>query len=470
MNIFNKIYDRLDQKEKIERDALAFRAAAIELQDTPPNPLGRSILWAIIILFVIAIVWASMGQIDIVATARGKVVPIGQTKIVQPAEKGVVANIYVTEGQKVNEGDLLIVLDGSLTQADVDRLSNELVEARAEKIRLKLFDNYVRSIADTKQDKLKTLNSESGSYKAFAKLGSDLIANEHMQLLRDRIAEYNQLRSSIRAQIKQKNTENRRNELLIEKLEKTLPILSARVDSLKKLLNQNYSPRNQFYELEQERLEMEQDLKIAKNEAQLLKASIEELESRLAAHQSEALSDNRDAIQINRIQVAGLSEELKKAEVLNLQREIKAPISGVVQQLAVHTVGGVVTPAEQLMQIVPSDAGLEIEAFVENKDIGFVAEGQKARVKIDTFNFTKYGHIDGELTSVSRDAVSDENQGLVYKAKVALAQSYMLVNGQEINLSPGMSVATEVKIGKRRVIEFFLSPLLRYKEESILER
>lgn len=149
---------------------------------------------------------------------------------------------------------------------------------------------------------------------------------------------------------------------------------------------------------------------------------------------------------------------------------LTAPVDGTVQQLAVHTVGGVVTPAQPLMMIVPKDNMIEVEAYVENKDIGFVNPGQAAVVKIETFPLTKYGTIEAKVTHVSNDAVNDEKRGLIFPARVNLARSTIQVENKTVNLSPGMAVTVEVKIAQRRVVEYFLSPLMQYKDESLRER
>ena len=172
----------------------------------------------------------------------------------------------------------------------------------------------------------------------------------------------------------------------------------------------------------------------------------------------------------SRLKTKSLEQEWIKARQRNSQQVLYAPIAGTVQQLAVHTIGGVVTPAQELMQIVPQDSQLEVEAFIQNKDIGFVAQRQDAEVKIDAFNFTQYGTIDASLKTISSDAVSDDMLGLVYPARVMLAAEQIKVDDKWVNLSPGMAVTVEVKIGKRRIIEFFLSPLMRYRQESIRER
>jgi hemolysin D len=136
----------------------------------------------------------------------------------------------------------------------------------------------------------------------------------------------------------------------------------------------------------------------------------------------------------------------------------------------VHTVGGVVTPAQALMVIVPDDYPLEIEAYLENKDIGFVDQGQSATVKVEAFPYTKYGTLHGEVMDVSDDAINDEKRGLIYSTRVRLAQTSIAVENKRVKLSPGMAVSVEVKTGHRRVLEYFLSPLMEYQSESFKER
>ncbi len=178
-------------------------------------------------------------------------------------------------------------------------------------------------------------------------------------------------------------------------------------------------------------------------------------------------------------QQTGISVQ-RLGDILNTRTEVAgtrsalpplaSPVDGTVQQLSVHTEGGVVTEAQPLMVIVPSDNPLEVEAFFENKDIGFVKAGQEAEVKIETFQYTKYGTIDAEVSSVSHDAINDEKRGLIYSSRVRMARTRLMVDGTEVGLSPGMAVTVEVKTGQRRVIEYFLAPLLQHTSESLRER
>jgi len=185
---------------------------------------------------------------------------------------------------------------------------------------------------------------------------------------------------------------------------------------------------------------------------------------------------------------ATLRQDLRRAEERSRRRILASPIDGVVQQLAIHTIGGVVTPAQEIMVVVPRDSVLQIEASVQNADIGFVREGQEAEIKVETFPFTKYGLVEGAVTQISRDAVASppkqpasQNQqqavpdplppqGSVYSARVRMDRDAMMIDGRKVMLTPGMAVTVEVKTGSRRVIEYLLAPLLRYKQESLRER
>jgi hemolysin D len=163
-------------------------------------------------------------------------------------------------------------------------------------------------------------------------------------------------------------------------------------------------------------------------------------------------------------------QELLKAKEREAAMSIYSPVNGVVHQLSVHTVGGVVTPAQELMKIVPRGAALEVEAFVENKDIGFVHRGQAAAVKLESFPFTRYGTIAGSIIDLSSDAISDERRGLVYRMRVSMSQDTIDVDGNTVSLSPGMAATVEVKTGQRRLIEFLMSPVFRAVQESARER
>ena len=256
----------------------------------------------------------------------------------------------------------------------------------------------------------------------------------------------------------------------MNKFKRVLPIIEERTQSLKALYDKSYGSKVQYLELEQQRIEPEEDIKAQTAAVNQFGAEAEALQHQLASLHAQTRRESLDQQEQLRRQLDTLEQERIKAEELHDQQQITSPIDGTVQQLQVHTIGGVVQPAQALMQIVPAEAKMEVEAWILNKDIGFVHEGQSAEVKIDTFNFTKYGLIDGTLTTVSNDAVPDEQLGLRYLANVQIEKDWMQVENRKVNLAPGMSVAVEIKTGQRRLIEYFMSPLLRFKQESIRER
>ncbi len=469
-----RIADRLDSPEKLERSRYAFMPAALEIQETLPSPIGRAIIWVIVLFFVIAVTWAIVGKMDVVAVAHGKIIPSGRVKTIQPLEIGTVKEIHIHEGQSVTAGEPLISLDSTATQADLSRFEQQLVLAQLQQRRQQHFHHLLGALplpADWQTQARELLDAQPQKNIVFGRVGvPNTISTDQYQLLIEQVNEFQYGRNTLENELATRQAEQRGIRATQTKLARTLPLITARTESLKTLFNSNMIGRDLYYKLEQERIENEQDLIALKAQHQELDAAISEIRSRLQTLTAETQKNNLRERNDSNANIAGLQQELIKAQQRNQQRIIKAPITGTVQQLAVHTIGGVVTPAQELMLIVPTHSVLEVEALILNKDIGFVEEGQQAEVKIDTFNFTKYGTIDAHITSLSNDAISDENLGLVYMAKVHIQQTQMEINNKLVNLSPGMSVTVEIKTDKRRIIEYFLSPLLRYRQESIRER
>ncbi|MBN1006598.1 HlyD family type I secretion periplasmic adaptor subunit [Amphritea pacifica] len=462
--------------DRFESQQLDFLPAALEIKERPPHPVGRITAWLLISLFTIGVIWACFGQVNIVAVAEGKIVPQGQVKLIQPYEKGVVAEILVHEGQRVKAGTPLIILDRSQTQADQVRLEQELRQNRLNSTRIEGLLNSLQQSehlsgngGSVLSSPLLTMNADQSGLIWPENSTPIDIANQQALLLQQ-LNSYNAENARLDEQIEDKRAEQRVNAAVIAKLRGTLPLITQRVDALKSLLDRKMAARVQFLELEQERVEQQHDLQAALATNQQLAAQQKQLEQQRNSLLAQTQQDNlQQLIELNR-QQASLQEELNKAQDLNKKQVLEAPVDGIVQELAIHTIGGVVTPAQQLMKLVPESQQLVVEAWLENKDIGFVEAGQPAEIKIHTFPFTKYGIIEAEVDNVSSDATADENRGLIYKARILMAKSSLWVEGKEVALVPGMSVSAEVKTGKRYLIEYILTPLLRYKSESVRER
>jgi hemolysin D len=197
---------------------------------------------------------------------------------------------------------------------------------------------------------------------------------------------------------------------------------------------------------------------------------LEEIEFRRQLLVSETAAGLLQKIEEYDRQAASLEEEVTKARAIHAQQVIVAPVDGTVQESSVHTLGAVVTPAQVLMHIVPRDVRLEVEAYLNNQDIGFVQARQQAEIKVHAFPFAEYGVIDARVSHISDDAIADEQRGWVYRMRLSMEKSAIRVNDKVIGLKPGMEVTAEIKTGQRHLIQYFLSPIIQYANESIRER
>jgi hemolysin D len=433
-----------------------FLPAALEIIDTPAPALPRAIIATICVAFLFALLWSIVGHVDMVAVAPGKITAADRTKVIQSAETAVVKRIYVKDGQEVKEGDILIELDAAATAtaAETSRLTDALWAARLEAAR---FD----ALAHAAKGASATLTLPGAPAKA--------LMNEQRSLV-SQTQEHRARLQALDAEIAKRQAEIAAAQALTQKLSQTAPIAKRRAEDYKDLVDKNFISQHGYLEREQTRIEQEQDLKFQQARVKELQAAVEETrkrtESQIAEFERQAVTAKLEADK----KTAQLEQELVKAKTRQTQQTLTAPVAGTVQQLAVHTIGGVVTPAQALLVIAPKDYAPEVEAILENKDVGFVKVGQAVEVKVETFPFTRYGTIPGTVSVVSNDAVADEKKGLVFHARVRLEKPTIQVGDRQVGLSPGMAVTAEIATGERRLITYFLDPLRKTTKESLRER
>src|ERR1700687_183850 len=371
-----------------DREELAFLPAALEIVETPPSPAGRAISATLIALFVLGLAWASLGHVDIVATATGKIIPTGYSKVIQPFETGVVRAIRVANGQNVNAGDALIELDPTINEGEINHLKGDLQSAQLDIARLRA------ALTDT-DDPLAAFHPPEGANPA-------LVATQR-QFLLTQITEHKAKIAALDGQRAQKEAELATTSATVDKLDAVIPTIEERVN-IRKTLNE-YGNKLQYFEVLQQLTESQQERLVQKSrlkEARAAVAAIIETRSQTRAeHRPTLFGDTHEAER----KAAGLAADLSKAEQRTKLQQLTAPVSGMVQQLAVHTIGGVVTPAQTLLVLVPNESHLEIEAMVSNHDIGFVHIGDEVEIKVDTFDFTRYGLLHGRVMNISSDAI-----------------------------------------------------------------
>jgi hemolysin D len=464
------------KREIIRRNdhELAFLPAALEIVETPPSPIGRAIGMTVIALFCLTLAWSCLGSVDIVATAPGRIVPSGRTKTIQPFETGVVSAIDVRDGQRVKAGDVLIQLDPTMTEAERDHIKSDLVAATLEVARLRAM------VSANPVDDFKAPEGASPS-----------LVEMNKQLLISQVAEQQGKLAALDRQLKQKEAERATISAAIAKIDTTLPVLGQRVDIRKTLYDKEIGSKLTYLTEYQDYVGMQQEALVQKSRYQEADAAVAALTETRAQTAAEYRRSRFEELTKAEQKATGLAQDVIKAEQRTKLQVLTAPVDGVVQQLAVHTVGGVVTPGQALLAVVPLDSHLEIEAMVSNRDIGFVHPGQAAEVKVDTFNFTRYGLLHGEVINVSQDAITRDKpqdrsadrtpgaattssepkgQEMNYAARVSLERTKMQVDGRLVDLSPGMAVTVEIRTGSRRIIGYLLSPLVQYNQEMLRER
>lgn len=440
-------------------DELAFLPAALSLQETPVHPAPRRLACAIVALLLIALLWSLIGQIDIVAVAPGRIVVSERTKLVQPLERSVVRRVLVKDGDRVEAGQVLVELDPTTASADRTSIDEQLKSAQSELLRARTLLQAMHLSAQPAElaGGLPAGWSEAGARAARARLAdewSDIAA---------KLA-----RASAEVQRRQAEIVTVRE--MVAKLETTLPIARQREADFRQLAEQGFMSAHANQDRTRERIELERDLATQRARLAEAAAALKESENDRAAFVAEtrrALSEREAAAELREQQ--GVQEQAKAARRERLNR-LRAPVAGTVQQLAAHTEGGVVTEAQALMIIVPEGARVMAEVTLENKDIGFVHEGQRAEIKLETFPFTRYGTVAAVVRTVTADAVNDEKRGAIFPVTLALERSHIDVDGRTVKLGPGMNLTAEVKTGKRRIIEYLLSPVQRAAGESLRER
>jgi hemolysin D len=442
----------------VEREPheLEFLPDALALQETPVSPLPRMTMWILISFAGVALAWSIIGKIEVVAVAQGKIVLGDRSKTIQSMDAAVVKTIFVRDGQSVKAGDVLVELDSTDADADVLTIEKELTAAKLEVMRNRALIEALES------GRIPRLNSDGNP--------NAQVYSQAEELVKGRYEDFHAKTMKLAADIEAQQADLSASREIVNSLEQSLPISTRRTSDLKKLSEENLVSKHDYLVQEQTRLEQEGNLAAQRKRVDSLDAAIRSLRRQQASVLAETRKNALESIEQNNQKISSFEQDLVKAKMKGQLLTLTSPVNGTVQQLAVHTVGGVVTTAQPLMTIVPNDGALEVEAVLENKDVGFVREGQDAIVKVATFPYTKYGTIDGLVTSVSRDAVDNEKLGPIYQMRVKLKRSAIIVDGNRVGLGAGMATTVEVKTAKRRLIEYFLSPLIQHSSESFRER
>lgn len=448
---------KLLSKWKEDRLQYEFLPAAEEIVETPPSPFGRIVLWLITALLFVALLWSYFGRLDIIAPATGRVVPEGSIKTIQPATPGVVTDIKVNEGQRVKKGQLLVQLDNSLAKSEVKTAEQALTVAKLER------DILAKTLAG--EDVATVVNA------------ADIPENVKQHLIA--LAESKVSASAVQQELLSSGITSAQQQVAAQRQSKQAVLnniarLRAREAELQKELESSNpfneaSIRSELRSVQQQIESLEGSLPTYDQQIAQAQTGVTEANDRLSAYTADNEEKTYSDIVDGDKRITELENTLAKAKEAVEQLSIKAPVDGTILSLATKTVGGVVSAAQPIVEIVPEGTPLVVEATVQNKDIGFIRVGQPVVIKVDTYSFQRYGYLKGTVKSISPDAINDEKQGPVYKMKVSI-NSDKTSKDNVIEVSPGMSVTAEITTGNRRIIEFFLDPLMTHTDDSLKVR
>jgi hemolysin D len=471
------------------REELQFLPAALEIMETPPSPTARLSALVIVALVFSGIVWATIGRVDIDATAEGTVVPSGRTKTVQPFVTAVVTAIHVVNGQHVTAGENVVDLDATQSMADRDKAAHEVTLARLDEARLtaQLADRPVVWPAGV-TDPAALATARNRMHEEVSQQAAKL--------------------ASLDKQIAEKRADLGEVNATIADIDATMPMVEAhfhiRAAGTKTGFGNELDYQDSLRTLVDQRQQRLIQLQKREEATQSLAALIAQRDETVAEYRSSLL----DTLNQAQDQDAKFTQDMTWAARETELQTLRAPVSGVVQQLAVHSLGGVIQSGAPIMVIVPDDATLEVEAMVQNRDIGFVHPGQPVNIKIEAMDFTRYGMLHGSVTSISRDVVSDNQQYMtlqpqdggydtsqqsqqtsqsqsgaqqpdgsqaghgdpVYVAHIALQEKGLQTEEGFTPIQAGMTAVTDIKTGRRRIVDFLLSPLQRYRDEALTQR
>lgn len=446
--MFIKIKNKLLNSIKKINDSYEFKPLLSEIEEAPVSPLGRFTFWTLVALIVVTTLWLFIGQVDIVVNARGIIVPDGDAKIIQPLDTGVVRQILIKEGDFVKKGQLLIAIDTSTTDAQLQTINKNLEQSKLEAQRLKASGNG---------EQFNSSNNETiEEFEVQKKL-----YEENLLVLKSSIGAKEQEIVQLNRQIDSTIAQKRDYEFQLKNAQEREKRLANVIDII---------AYNQYEEAREKLNSLKEAVNRSEAEIGRLQSQKKQIQNEISHVKADFRSQNLTTFSEVQKRINELQANKEQIEFSNINQKITAPCDGYIDKLLIHTIGGIVTPAQELIALTPIETPMLIKAQVLNKDIGFIRVGMPVSIKVDTYDFQKYGILDGTVKSISKNSIEDEKLGPIYEIYIIPKKDTFIIDGNEKKISAGMTLNAEIEIGKRRIIEFFIYPLIKYMDEGISVR
>lgn len=439
--------------------AAPYQAGIRSVTNAPLPQASRWLLGTLILLVFAILVWASVGRLDVTATAQGMTVVSSRVKPVQAPDQTVVGEILVESGDRVTAGQPVIRMRADSVKADVRNYVGQLSRTRAAAARV---DALLRA---------ETIEADGASPRMHVPPDVSIsIVKQAQRYMQSQWRAYQDRLSELRHDRTNQGARIETIEASVASIDAVLPYLEGRVERLERLVRDQAASRQKLDDARRELVTKQEERRVEQRRLVEARSKLAGVGQRIRGLRSQFREQKSSELAELGSRIARLQQKLAKARSKLESLTLRAPIAGVVQDVAVHSSGAVTRPADILMRIVPEGQALEVEAKILNRDIGFASEGQKVDVKFQAFDFTRYGAVQGVIHEISLASTDDEKLGRVYNALIELEKNHILANGEQRSLRPGLMATIDIDMGSRRVIEYFLEPILRYRDQALNER
>jgi len=413
----------------------------------------RFVLYFWVIAIFGFLTWANFALIDEIARGDGEIIPSGENQMIQNLEGGIVDEILVSEGQEVQKGQILLKIDNKKSASSYS-------------------SNAVR--ADALQAKIARLRAESKAQKftvsAELKRKIPLIVENEESLYETNKRQLSSKLSALRERLSQKRQELSEAQSQMKHLKASHDMIETEVRMTEPMVRKGVRSKIDFLKLQREANEIESKYDATRKSIPRLRSAIKEVQSTIDEtkymFKSDAKIKRNEAVS----ELRSLRENSTALQDQVSRTIVKSPMNGIVQKLFVHTVGGVLKPGEDIMEIVPSDQNLLVEVKIKPSDIAFIYYGQKAIVKFSAYDFAIYGGLDGEVVYISADTIKDEKDNVFYSVQIKTAVNYLGDETKKLKIIPGMTLTVDIITGQKSVLDYILKPILKTKQYTFSER
>jgi len=440
------------RKNLSKRDYEFMNSLSSAMLEKTPRTL-RVVLFFWVVAITMLLVWASLAEIDEIARGEGEIIPSGENQMIQNLEGGIVEEILVKEGEHVEVGQLLVKIDNQKSESTFS--SNEIkadaLEARIIRLRAEASGKKFDVNASVRQRMPLLIANEESLYKT------------NIQQLKSRL-------NALKEQLVQRRQELSEAETHKVHLKSSLKMITKEIRMTKPMVAKGVRSKVEFLKLQREANEIEERYNAAQLSTPRLTSAIKEVKSKINESnfmfQSEAKEELNEAV----AELRGIRANSTALQDQVTRTLVRSPMKGIVQTLFVHTVGGVIKPGADIVEVVPSDQTLLVEVKIKPSDIAFVFYGQKAVVKFSAYDFSIYGGLDGEVVHISADTLTDQKENTFYTIRIKTHKNYLGDEAKPLKIIPGMTVNVDIITGKKSVMDYILKPILKTKQYSFTER